>query len=311
MNTTTLTHTTNTGAVLSIDTKRLIDASISHNTRRTYSHALKKFAEYLNNRTPHDELVADYITFRFSEGLSPASIATIVASIRFAEKANNIPPIIGAITRQTLKGINREGRDRGKGQAKGLQWADVEIIARPAERADTPQSVRDAAIIRTMSDGLLRISEVCGIDCADIEHRADGTGILTLPHSKTDQEGKGATLFLGNPTMTTIQHYQKKTGIKEGPLFRRMWANGRTGDQAITVNGVRDMLKWRASQAGVDGYVTGHSLRVGSAQSLAAKGASLVQLQNAGRWSDSQMPAHYTRKEQATKGAIARLKYGR
>ena len=43
------------------------------------------------------------------------------------------------------------------------------------------------------------------------------------------------------------------------------------------------------SAAGVSGRVSGHSLRVGSAQSLAADGAGLVELQEAGDW---QAPTH-------------------
>ena len=35
---------------------------------------------------------------------------------------------------------------------------------------------------------------------------------------------------------------------------------------------------------GIGGRVSGHSLRVGGAQSLAVGGASLVELQTAGRW---------------------------
>ena len=116
---TALTHTT-PQAVLSVDTRKLIDASISPNTIRTYNHALKQFAEHLGGQSPNDAAVAEYITFRFSEGLAPASIAAIVAAIRFAEKANDGPRVIGPLTRQTLKGIKRQGRDRGKGQAQGL-----------------------------------------------------------------------------------------------------------------------------------------------------------------------------------------------
>ena len=43
------------------------------------------------------------------------------------------------------------------------------------------------------------------------------------------------------------------------------------------------------------GRVSGHSLRVGSAQSLAAAGAGLVELQEAGDWQAPTMPAHYAR----------------
>ena len=44
---------------------------------------------------------------------------------------------------------------------------------------------------------------------------------------------------------------------------------------------------------GIEGRVSGHSLRVGGAQSLAAGGASLVEMQTAGRWQSPAMPGHY------------------
>ena len=49
----------------------------------------------------------------------------------------------------------------------------------------------------------------------------------------------------------------------------------------------------RSAHAGVEGFISGHSLRVGSAVSLAQAGATVVDMQVAGRWKSSQMPAHY------------------
>ena len=59
----------------------------------------------------------------------------------------------------------------------------------------------------------------------------------------------------------------------------------------------------------VAGRVSGHSLRVGSAQSLAAAGAGLVELQEAGDWQAPTMPAHYARHQLAARGAVAKLRY--
>ena len=42
--------------------------------------------------------------------------------------------------------------------------------------------------------------------------------------------------------------------------------------------------------------------------SLAQSGASLVDIQTAGRWKDPGMPAHYARAQFAERGAIARFK---
>ena len=53
------------------------------------------------------------------------------------------------------------------------------------------------------------------------------------------------------------------------------------------------------------------NLRIGAAVSLAQAGASVVDMQVAGRWKSPQMPAYYARGELAEQGAIARLKYKR
>ena len=44
------------------------------------------------------------------------------------------------------------------------------------------------------------------------------------------------------------------------------------------------------------------------AVSLGRAGASLVEMQVAGRWKESRMPAHYAKAELAERGAIARFK---
>ena len=51
---------------------------------------------------------------------------------------------------------------------------------------------------------------------------------------------------------------------------------------------------------------TGHSGRVGMAQDLAATGVDLPALMTAGRWKSSRMPAKYTERQAAGRGAVAR-----
>ena len=59
-----------------------------------------------------------------------------------------------------------------------------------------------------------------------------------------------------------------------------------------------------------DGF-TGHSGRVGMAQDLAAAGVELPTLMTAGRWKSSKMPARYTERQAAGRGAVARYYQGR
>ena len=67
----------------------------------------------------------------------------------------------------------------------------------------------------------------------------------------------------------------------------------------------------RAGAADLEGRFSGHSLRVGGAQSLASAGASVVEMQTAGRWQSPSMPGRYARGELAARGAVARLRYGK
>ena len=51
----------------------------------------------------------------------------------------------------------------------------------------------------------------------------------------------------------------------------------------------------RLNQTDLKGQFSGHSLRVGSAQSMATRGASLVEMQTDGRWTSPTMPGRYSR----------------
>ena len=139
----------------------------------------------------------------------------------------------------------------------------------------------------------------------------DGSGSLTVRQSKTDPEGQGHTRFLGPPTVRALKAWRQGAGLEGGAVFRslkgrgQVKAGGRMDDSAL-----RRALKRRAKAAGIEGRVSGHSLRVGSAQSLAAAGAGLVELQQAGDWRSPSMPAHYARAQLAARGAVAKLRYG-
>lgn len=291
---------------LSIDVARLLQASIARNTAKAYGDALHKLFEHLDGQPLADDTLAGYLAHLYARGLAPASVTVVVQAVRFWEKLENRPTSVGPLTARTLAGIRREGRNRGRGQVTGLPRDTVNIMVHNAVSANTLAGLRNAALFRVMSDALLRIGEAVAIDCEHITTQFDGSGRLTLHRSKTDQEGKGASLFLTARTVVAIQQLLKVAGYMVGPLFRRMLKGDRMSDARLTVDGARLAIKAAAEKVGIKG-VSGHSLRIGTAQELAQRGASLVELQNAGRWTDSQMPAHYTREQAASKGAVARL----
>ena len=52
----------------------------------------------------------------------------------------------------------------------------------------------------------------------------------------------------------------------------------------FTTVSARRIIQARAKAAGIEGFISGHSFRVGSAVSLAQVGVSVIDMQNAGRW---------------------------
>jgi len=289
---------------LQSETEALIRASIAPNTMKAYWHALAGIQTYLSDHSLEfsDNALAAYITYLHGQGRAPSSISIVVAAVRWQLRNENKDYDL-PVTSRTLAGIRREGRDRGRGQVTGLDWQQTERVCAFAESKGTIAGLRDSAMIRLMSDCLLRVSEVVAVNVSDFEKQA-----LIVRTSKTDQEGTETALYVTSETKNTIERYQKRAGITSGALFRRIRRGDRIQSERLTDFSARRIIQKRASDAGVEGFIAGHSLRVGSAVALAQAGASVVEMQIAGRWKSSQMPAHYAKSELAERGAIAKYK---
>ena len=134
-----------------------------------------------------DALLADYITELYTEGKSPSTIAQVVAAAKWLAKNHGIE-IVGEITSKTLAGIRREGKERGKGQVDGVEREDMLRVVTLAEADKTIAGLRDAALIRLMSDCLLRISEVVAVNVGDL-HKS--TLRIKIVQDGSGESGRG------------------------------------------------------------------------------------------------------------------------
>ena len=220
----------------------------------------------------------------------------------------------GPVTARTLAGIRRSSAGRGRGQVAGVIWEEADRVVEEAMRENTLRGLRDAALIAVASDALLRVGEVVAINAEDIERDPDGSAVLLIRRSKSDQEGTGATCYLGPRTVAVLDAWMESAGIGKGldgeaeGIFRSVRKGGAIGGR-LSDRSARAIITRRCGDS-VTGRVSGHSLRVGSAISLARAGATLVELQQAGRWKSPDMPARYTRGETARSGPVARLRHG-
>ena len=292
---------------LKSETKELIAASLSDNTLRAYHQCLDSLMVWLGGRTLDDVVLAEYLTHLFELGKSPSTVAQVVAAVRWRAKYSaSQPSLTLTITESVLRGIRRKGRERGRGQVDGLTWKDVERVCIFAETDGTVAGLRDSAMIRLMSDCLLRVSEVVSVNCGDLK-----SATLDIRSSKTDQDGVGVSLYVCEATRDVLSRYRERGNITRGAVFRHVRRGDNIQFHRLTSQSARRIIKKRADGAGITLFVSGHSLRVGSAVSLAQAGASVVDMQVAGRWKSSQMPAHYAKAELAERGAIARYKDGK
>jgi site-specific recombinase XerD len=282
--------------------------ALSPNSRRAYQLAWRQLDEFLSAKGERldnltDTQLAAYLSTLDTKGIAPATLSVCLAAVKWYFSNVLALDVQFPISQKRLRTIRRDAKARGRGQVDGLTWADVERVCAFAEADKSMAGYRDSAMIRLMSDCLLRVSEVVAVNCGHFKQNT-----LIVQRSKTDQQGAGVALYVTSDTRKAISQYREKAGITRGALFRPIRRGGHIQTSRLTDVSARKIIKKRAADAGVDGFISGHSLRVGSAVSLAKAGASVVDLQVAGRWKNSQMPAHYARAEMAERGAIARYK---
>ena len=154
---------------------------------------------------------------------------------------------------------------------------------RCSEHAVSPgkrlQALAAAAYIRLGFGCLLRISETLAARWSDISEHPDapGAGILFIRRSKTDQYGEGAFSTVTPEAMAALA------------ALRVALPDAREGDRILASRAVKtyqNMLRNGARDAGltVPGTISTHSLRVGGATEMAARGASAFEIMAAGRW---------------------------
>ena len=282
-------------------------------TIRAYESALRALDAWLDGRPLTDGLLAEYLQFRRdTDGVSPATLEVVRTAVRFNAKLAGAQSPDGPETALVLRDARRTATGRGRGQVAGIRWeqADAAAAAAVASGRGSPAAgIRDAALLAVMSDAMLRVSEASALDWRDITRETDGSGFLTVRRSKTGQEEEDAKLYLGPATMKRLDAWQEVAGTGTGPLFQRLDMAGNPRG-SLSVRSIRTIVARRVADAGIEGRVSGHSLRVGSAQSLVRAGASMAELKQAGRWQSDKMPSHYTRAERAGSGAVARFRYG-
>ena len=288
--------------------RRLAAASISPNTRRAYSGALRRLDAWLDGRPLEDATLAAYLAELHDQGRAPASAATAVAAACFRARLARAPSPAGERTARVLAGYRRSAGDRGRGQTRPFGAADLAAVLatchRPRRRGRGVESEEvavergrlDAVIAGLLFMAGMRRSEVSALRWADIDDAADGDGVLvTVRRGKTNQEGETRDVRF------------VKGGVARAIETLRAAASPAPEDRVVPLSPKMVGLRFQAAAraAGVE-RVTAHSGRVGLASELTSRGASTTDVMLAGNWKTSRMVAHYSAGATAERGAVAR-----
>ncbi len=296
--------------------RRSLDSSVSDNTRTMYNSAWSSFESWAQAHGAQampasPPLVAAYLACLAEERRrTVATIRLHKAALAAIHKAAGHPdPADNEGVRRIMQGIAR-AHGKAQRQAKPLTaeaLAAVKATARrrrpledgkrqeSAERASWRGRV-DLALLSILRDGLLRRSEAAALTWGDVEFRDNGSALLQLRRSKTDQEAEGVTLYIGTEASQALQAIRPAQELLDPatPVF------------GMSTRHIGNRVRAAAKAAGLGEGYTGHSGRVGMAQDLVKSGVELPALMTAGRWKSSKMPARYTERQAADRGAVAR-----
>ena len=183
--------------------RRLVEASVSPNTRRAYAGALRRLDAWLDGRELDDVALAAYLAELHDAGRASSSASMAVAAACFRAKLAGQPTPAGERTARVLAGYRRTASDRGRGQARPFGVSDLAAVLatchRPRRRGrgvESEEVALERGRLDAMIAGLLfmagmRRSEVSALRWADIVESTDGDGMLvTVRRSKTNQEGE-------------------------------------------------------------------------------------------------------------------------
>lgn len=283
-----------------LKTIKRIDGAYAPATIRAYKSNFERFIEFCDQENiealPADhEKIASYIRNLSNGKLKSASIRIAVASISAIHRLNEYAdptshPNVKIELRRMHRKLGRESK-----QASGI---NAELLRKMLSTTDKSlRGLRDKALLLTAYDSMCRRSELISlrIDDAIIDTK-NKTFKIKLRRSKTDQDGVGRWLHLGESTQQALLSWINVSNITSGKLFRGI-KRGPAITEDLSPAQVNRIYKSIATRSSINDlivkHISGHSMRVGAAQDMLISGASLPMIMQRGRWSKADTVMRY------------------
>lgn len=289
-----------------------MEGAYSENTIRAYRADFSIFEDWCQKdgqtalpATP--ETVADFVLAQ-SKSAAPATVSRRRAAITKIHKLLKLDsPVSSEEVNLATRTVFRQ-RGRRQDQALGLTSPLKQklIGACPNDL----RGLRDRALISIGYDTLCRRAELVELQIDDLTVKTDGSGTILVRKSKTDKYGEGRLAYLSAEALVHLQRWLNDAKLSTGPIFR-----GICGTQlmptALHPYSVARILKDLARTAGLDkplvAKLSGHSMRVGAAQDMAAAGIDLGAIMHSGGWKSPHMVMRYIEHMEVGKSGMAKM----
>ena len=250
-------------------------------TIETYSKALKQLFNYFSINGITQPLREDVIAFREdlkASGHKPTTVQGYITATRlffqWTEQEGLYPNIASHL----------KGAKLNKGHKKDyLTSRQVKDVLDNIER-DTPQGLRDYAILTLMITGGLRTIEVIRANVEDMRNQGSSTVLFVQGKG---QDERAEYIKISAPVEKAIRAYLNARGTENptAPLFSSL-SNNSLGER-LTTRSISGIVKTRLQQAGYNSTrLTAHSLRHTAVTLSLLAGKELAEVQQFARHSN-------------------------
>jgi integrase/recombinase XerC len=248
-----------------------VERNASPRTVIAYRHALTKFKHFSDDKISWAECTAQqfrgFLLDCMKRGMARSYVRLTFAALRSFYKY--------LVEREGLRDNPLKEVQLPKMEKKlpivlSLSQVDELLTApnRTERRGQAPPwaAARDAAMMELFYSSGLRLSELVGLNVADVDTFSETVRVL----------GKGRKeriVPVGQPALRAIEHYRRQANVQSGPLFLSKLRK-RMSSRSIWL-----MLKKHLSQTSIQLRVSPHKLRHSFATHLLDNGADLRSVQ--------------------------------
>lgn len=306
------------------------DAELSENTLKTLFIYWNTFEQWCDKRN-YVSLPASANTFlEYIEDKKSSAKMNSLSQYRWAvgkiHLAAGLPsPAHSQTVIDVMKGIKKNRARSGSlaEQASPFRSNHLDELIILWNKSSSSVECRNLAIMITAYESMLRESELARIKILDLKFTTDGRATLTIPFTKTNVSGEPDVVMLSRQCVEMIERYLSHNLNDSVYLFKKMTKNGSPAVQTAAISrstihrvfvlAYDTFLAQQGSIVEVEKLKawSGHSARVGACQDLLTAGYSVLEVQQSGRWSTSEMVYLYGRDILAKDSAMAKARWSK